>query len=89
MTSSDTLVRMTGEPGKAMTKELFRPPREISLDARSLSAPPLAASEEDLIVDDRSAMSPSQAVENRLSHLLSGTTVPVSHLLVRGRLLKR
>jgi hypothetical protein len=45
--------------------------------------------EESLIVDDRSAQSPAEAIEGRLMNLLRDESLPVSHLqlkgLVRGR----
>ena len=48
-----------------------------------------AVGDESLIVDDRSGLSPAQAVENRLSRLLSDSSLPISHLQVRGLLLRR
>jgi len=51
--------------------------------------PTAAACEESLIVDDRSTLSPAQAVENRLSRLLSNASMPISHLQMRGMLLRR
>ena len=40
--------------------------------------------EEELIVDDRSGVSPAQEVENRLTHRLNEASMPVSHLQMRG-----
>jgi len=45
--------------------------------------------EEVLVVDDRSALSPAQAVENRLSRLLKEASMPISHLQMRGMLRAR
>jgi hypothetical protein len=52
---------------------------------------PLTASagEESLVVDDRSALTPAQMVESKLSRILEGSTVPVSHLQMRGLLRRR
>lgn len=38
---------------------------------------------EELIVDDRSGIRPAQMVENKLSRILKGSSIPVSHLLMR------
>jgi hypothetical protein len=43
-----------------------------------------AATDEVIVPDERSALTPSQAVENRLVALLREATVPVSHLQLRG-----
>ena len=56
----------------------------FSLDA--VSGP---SSEEALVVDDRSGLSPAQVVENRLSRLLREATMPISHLQMRGMLRSR
>ncbi len=40
--------------------------------------------DEVVVVDDRSDLRPSQAVENRLVALLRESSLPVSHLQVRG-----
>lgn len=45
--------------------------------------------EEVLVVDDRSALSPAQAVENRLSRMLKEASMPISHLQMRGMLRAR
>jgi len=47
------------------------------------------ASEEGLVVDDRSGLSPAQAVEDRLSRMLREATMPISHLQMRGILRTR
>jgi len=46
-------------------------------------------SEETLVVDDRSAVSPAQMVENKLTRMLKEASLPVSHLQMRGLLRKR
>ncbi len=40
--------------------------------------------EESLVVDDRSHLSPAQMVENKLIHRLKESSLPVSHLQMRG-----
>ena len=44
------------------------------------------ASDEDVVIDERSELTPSQAVENRLVALLRESSVPVSHLQIRSLL---
>jgi hypothetical protein len=48
-----------------------------------------AATDEVLAVDERSELTPSQAVENRLVALLKEASLPVSHLQVRRGLMVR
>jgi len=48
-----------------------------------------SAPEESLVVDDRCDMSPAQMVETKLTRVLGGSTLPVSHLQMRGILRKR
>src|SRR4051794_38182050 len=48
-----------------------------------------AAEEEVLIVDDRSAMSAAQMVENKLTRILKDASLPVSHLQMRNLLRSR
>src|SRR4051794_26454006 len=48
-----------------------------------------AAPEESLVVDDRCDLSPAQMVETKLTRVLGGSTLPVSHLQMRGILRKR
>lgn len=45
--------------------------------------------DEALIVDSRSSVSPAQMVENKLSRILKDTSMPVSHLQMRGLLRSR
>jgi hypothetical protein len=57
-----------------------------------LGREPLASStspEESLVIDDRCDMSPAQMVETKLTRVLGGSTLPVSHLQMRGLLRKR
>ena len=48
-----------------------------------------AAEEEVFIVDDRSAMSAAQMVENKLTRILKDASLPVSHLQMRNLLRSR
>jgi len=45
--------------------------------------------DEALIIDARSSVSPAQMVENKLSRMLKDTSMPVSHLQMRGLLKSR
>jgi hypothetical protein len=45
--------------------------------------------EEILVVDDRAALRPAQIVESKLTRLLQGASLPVSHLQMRGLLNSR
>jgi hypothetical protein len=45
--------------------------------------------EEILVVDDRAALRPAQVVESKLTRLLQGASLPVSHLPMRGLLSTR
>jgi hypothetical protein len=40
--------------------------------------------EESMVIDDRSHLSPAQMVENKLIHCLKESSLPVSHLQMRG-----
>jgi len=48
-----------------------------------------AAEEEVFIIDDRSAMSAAQMVENKLTRILKDASLPVSHLQMRNLLRSR
>jgi hypothetical protein len=48
-----------------------------------------AGHEEVLVVDDRAALRPAQVVESKLTRLLQGASLPVSHLQMRGLLSPR
>jgi hypothetical protein len=45
--------------------------------------------EEVLVVDDRMALRPAQVVESKLTRLLQGASLPVSHLQMRAMLQTR
>jgi hypothetical protein len=61
-------------------------PASRSLPSRfAVSALP----EESLVVDDRSHLTPAQAVENKLMSRLKESSLPVSHLQMRGLVKKR
>jgi hypothetical protein len=57
------------------------------LDRDSLNA--ASSPEESFVVDDRCDLSPAQMVETKLTRVLGGATLPVSHLQMRGLLRKR
>ena len=54
------------------------------LDRLATSRLAAALPEESLVVDDRSAVTPAQMVESKLMSLLQGSSLPVSHLQMRG-----
>ncbi len=54
------------------------------LERRGVTRYAAALPEESLVVDDRSAVSPAQMVETKLMALLQGSSLPVSHLQMRG-----
>jgi hypothetical protein len=57
----------------------------LSDDAERFALPRFNATTDEVIVpDERSELTPSQAVENRLVALLREATLPVSHLQLRG-----
>jgi hypothetical protein len=58
------------------------PETRLSDDVDRFALPRInAATDEVIVPDERSALTPAQAVENRLVALLREATVPVSHLL--------
>lgn len=78
--------RFASEPallGAVAPTPLPTVPRHLA--SRFASALP----EESLVVDDRSALSPAQMVENKLVHRLKELSMPVSHLQMRGLVRKR
>ena len=84
----------TGSPaGVLATPRASESPTQESAAGRDLDR--LAASrferalpEESLVVDDRSAVTPAQMVESKLMSLLQGSSLPVSHLQMRGGILR-
>jgi hypothetical protein len=57
----------------------------LALDTSAAAASP----EESLVVDDRCDVSPAQMVETKLTRVLGGAMLPVSHLQMRGMLRER
>lgn len=51
--------------------------------------PVATATEEVLVVDDRSRRSPAQMVEDKLTRMLKEASMPASHLQMRGLLRSR
>jgi len=41
---------------------------------------------EEVVVDDRASLRPAQVVESKLTRMLQGASLPVSHLQMRGML---
>lgn len=66
------------------------PSEKLSISASALATRVLPARfattlpEESMVVDDRSNMSPAQMVENKLINRLRDSSLPVSHLQMRG-----
>ena len=54
------------------------------LERRAVTRYAATVPEESLVVDDRSAVTPAQMVESKLMALLQGSSLPVSHLQMRG-----
>ena len=59
--------------------------------ARALAAQfaALMLPEESMVVDDRSHLTPAQMVENKLINRLKSSSLPVSHLQMRGMVRNR
>ncbi len=68
--------------GVAKPDRLRTPEQGGRLDSR-------AAEVEGFVVDDRSAVSAAQMVENKLTRLLKDASLPVSHLQMRNLLRSR
>jgi hypothetical protein len=66
----------------------FARPAADGMLARGLNAAARMA-EEELIVDNRSGISPAEMVESKLSQRLGNSSLPVSHLQTRGLLRAR
>ena len=58
-------------------------------DRLGLDACAAASPEESLVVDERCDVSPAQMVESKLTRVLGGAMLPVSHLQMRGMLKER
>ena len=65
--------------------------RKVRVERRSIfdQFAPSLGQEEVLVVDDRAHLRPAQIVESKLTRLLQGASVPVSHLQMRALLLAR
>jgi hypothetical protein len=72
---------------KILTSLAAPAPSAPSRSLPSLFGMPLP--EESLVVDDRSHLTPAQAVENKLITRLKESSLPVSHLQMRGLVKKR
>jgi len=69
----------------SVTGRSQRVPEFLTLDHRTVTTCP----EESLVVDDRCDLTPAQMVESKLTRVLGGSTLLVSHLQMRGLLRKR
>lgn len=63
--------------------------RQTDDDDRFAASRFCASTDETVAIDERSELTPSQAVENRLVALLSEASLPVSHLQMRRGLMVR
>jgi len=74
---------LSSRPLVGMDSDRLRAKEQVGrLDAQ-------ATDEEVFIVDDRSAMSAAQMVENKLTRILKDASLPVSHLQMRNLLRSR
>ena len=73
-----------------ISSELLLEPSPIT-PARAVAArfASMRLPEESMVVDDRSHVSPAQMVENKLIHRLKASSLPVSHLQIRGMVRNR
>jgi len=79
---NSTIASTSGGPGTGRTQ---RVPDLRTLDPRTVTS----SSEESLVVDDRFGVTPAQMVESKLTRVLGGATLLVSHLQMRGLLRQR
>jgi hypothetical protein len=88
MKDNHTIMLSTDQgPGLLRSPSADVPYRSLSERGRDLRNPKwrsTAPAEETLIDDDRSKLTPAQAVESRLMSRLQGASLPVSHLQMRG-----
>jgi hypothetical protein len=69
----------------SLTSEKVAPATTTSVAARVLPARFSASlPEESMVIDDRSHLTPAQVVENKLVNRLRESSLPVSHLQMRG-----
>jgi len=93
MASNDTMNVPTTNPRSLLTSvgddilggRIERPGNRYERPEPSLTS----GHEEVLIVDDRAALRPAQVVESKLTRLLQESSLPVSHLQMRGLLRTR
>jgi len=71
--------------GGPVTGRTLRVPELLALDPRTVTS----NSEESLVVDRRCDLTPAQMVESKLTRVLGGATLLVSHLQMRGLLRPR
>jgi len=78
----DSMVNATNGTGNARAKRVHD---RLGMDSLSTSASP----EESLVIDDRCDVRPAQMVETKLTRVLGGGMLPVSHLQMRSLLRQR
>jgi hypothetical protein len=76
---------LTSAAGASISGRNKRVPERLGLE---YSVSP-ACCEESLVIDDRCDLSPAQMVETKLTRVLGGGMVPVSHLQTRCSLHRR
>ena len=76
------IVSLTGEGVNGRGKRVHD---RLGMDPIETAAGP----EESLVIDDRCDQSPAQMVETKLSRVLGGAMLPVSHLQMRALLRQR
>jgi len=77
-------VAMSNSIGSTAGRTL-RVPDLLAADPRTVTSVP----EESLVIDDRCDVTPAQMVESKLTRVLGGSTLLVSHLQMRGLLRRR
>jgi len=81
--SMDTSI--TSATGGTVAGRTQRVPDLLVLEPRPVTSNP----EESLVIDDRFGVTPAQMVERKLTRVLGGGTLLVSHLQMRGLLRPR
>jgi hypothetical protein len=80
---NDSLGSTTGDSTSGRTQRVID---RLGIDPRNNAS---ACAEESMVVDDRCKLSPAQMVETKLTRVLGGSTLPVSHLQTRKMLKDR
>lgn len=75
-------------PAPAIELTLDRAPVSVASQVAARFAS-LMLPEDSMVVDDRSHLTPAQMVENKLIHRLKASSLPVSHIQIRGMVRNR